>query len=496
MEKITIKNKDYFKFTIDANVNIFDPSVLKAQSNELKASLLKLSGLLPDINYDENYDLVPMACDAFVANYRNKNNQVIGTEKALEIAENFKFKFIDVEHNREKVVGVILTVGFSTFGEDSQPITKEELEGTDQPFNVSVGGVLWPVVNGNVADVVEDSSNVLSEHYKKISASWELLCSDFDIALFDKGDYVLSKAELDKDKIYAENLYTNGGSGKTKDGLIVCNLIKGDTLPVGIGLTTDPAAFVKGVLAGDDKVNVASVNSIKIQDIENSHLNLTEKIKEFEEKIKNLEEQRVIASEKSVKKDKSNNILIMTIKDITDESLKDLKANQIHDFIKSELERAAGDFSIKQKEKEEELKNTQESFEAAQKEQAKLKEDYEKLEAEINRLKSVEAERIAQEKFDSRMELIESSYEVTESAKSYIAQRLNKIDSDEDFASYQSELASFLSPKSSEDKGEGEEGTTVVAQVLEASKSDNKSSVNNSEVSDDAVKAVSVKIVP
>ena len=75
------------------------------------AALVNLSELVPDVNTEKNVDLLPIAFNAFVANRVNKNGDVVDTKAALEIHKNFINKPINIEHNRERVIGVILTAG-------------------------------------------------------------------------------------------------------------------------------------------------------------------------------------------------------------------------------------------------------------------------------------------------------------------------------------------------------------------------------------------------
>ena len=132
------------------------------------ASLVDVANFIPNIDTEKNLDLLPMAFNACVANRVNKNGDVIDTETAIEIYKNFINKPINIEHNRKNLIGVILTAGFSEFGTD-QPLTEEQVKDKTEPFNITLGGVLWRVVNQSLTDLVEDSNDETSENYKKIS---------------------------------------------------------------------------------------------------------------------------------------------------------------------------------------------------------------------------------------------------------------------------------------------------------------------------------------
>ena len=112
------------------------------------ASLVDVGDFVPNIDTEKNIDLLPIAFNACVANRVNKNGDVIDTPTAIEIYENFVNKPINIEHNRERVVGAILTAGFSEFGTD-KPLTAEQVAETNTPFNITLGGIVWKVVTIN-----------------------------------------------------------------------------------------------------------------------------------------------------------------------------------------------------------------------------------------------------------------------------------------------------------------------------------------------------------
>lgn len=137
------------------------------------ASLMEVGELIPEINVEKNVDLLPIAFNACVANRVNKNHDVVDTQTALAMADYFINKPINIEHNRERVVGVILTAGFTEFGSDKQ-ISREELENFNGPFNVALGGVVWKVVNSRLANIIEEASDPTSESYMKApDRDWE-----------------------------------------------------------------------------------------------------------------------------------------------------------------------------------------------------------------------------------------------------------------------------------------------------------------------------------
>ena len=73
------------------------------------ASFLDVSKFVPEIDSDKNIDLLPIAFNACVANRVNKNDDVVDTETAISMAEYFINKPTNIEHDRTRVLGTILS---------------------------------------------------------------------------------------------------------------------------------------------------------------------------------------------------------------------------------------------------------------------------------------------------------------------------------------------------------------------------------------------------
>ena len=130
------------------------------------ASMVDLEKFIPDVDTEKEVDLLPIAFNSFVANRVNKNGDVIDTETSIAVYKSFINKPMNVEHNRDRIVGTILTAGFSEFGTD-RPLTEEDVTGASGPFNVTLGGVVWRIVNPDLADFIEDSADPTSDNYMK-----------------------------------------------------------------------------------------------------------------------------------------------------------------------------------------------------------------------------------------------------------------------------------------------------------------------------------------
>ena len=118
--------KDYKYKTIFSSQ--IKPIVSSDKDKYLSESSLKEIGkFIPEINTEREIDLLPVAFNACVVNRVNKNGDVIDTSTAVDVYKSFVNKQINIEHNRERVVGCILNAGFSEFGTD-EPLTEEAIK--------------------------------------------------------------------------------------------------------------------------------------------------------------------------------------------------------------------------------------------------------------------------------------------------------------------------------------------------------------------------------
>tara|TARA_A100001201_G_scaffold139061_1_gene130621 strand:+ start:626 stop:2122 length:1497 start_codon:yes stop_codon:yes gene_type:complete len=390
------------------------------------ASLMEVGELIPEINVEKNVDLLPIAFNACVANRVNKNHDVVDTQTALAMADYFINKPINIEHNRERVVGVILTAGFTEFGSDKQ-ISREELENFNGPFNVALGGVVWKVVNSRLANIIEEASDPTSESYMKVSASWELGFSEYNIVALDPEDKNLEYAEIysseeDLGK-YKKYLKAFGGSGALENGKKIYRQVINNVLPLGIGLTENPAADVKGV--STNKTTMAE-ESEKVEFLQKS------------------EEKSSLSCEKDVKLNKESVMeKIESIKDITDENLKELQASVVSDFIEQELQKASEQFVTEKQEIETKLQAAQDEHQQLLEEHSKLKEDFEKINESLEVIKSEVAAKEAEETFNQRMSFFDEEYELNDDTRSLLASEIKDM-GEEDFEAYAKKMNLLL----------------------------------------------------
>lgn len=406
------------------------------------ASLAQLGDFLPNINTEKNVDLLPVAFNAAVINRVNKNGDVIDTATAASLYKDFINKPINLEHNREKIIGVILTAGFSQFGSDTI-LTEEEITNLKGPFNITLGGVLWRIANPKLADMIEDSGDSSSSNYQKISASWELGFSEFNLIVVEGESKNIEDGLEISDASQVEDMKANlrafGGTGKIGKTKSVYRKVVGNVIPLGIGLTETPAADVKGIISTQN-----DSKEVKAEEIisKNENLNVNNTINQ-------------------------DTMKITSIKDITDENLKQVSASQISDLIEQELKTASEKFAAEKGAVDTALKAAQEQYNTLLSSQDALKQEVDLLKSELQSTQEEMQKAAASEAFNSRMASLEAEYDLDSEAREVIAKDIFNLD-DESFAAYKNKMAIFMKNKKKGAKEEpAKEDAEVKASVTE-----------------------------
>lgn len=453
--------------SIFANIKI-RPVVSEEKDKYLSvASLDKLKKFLPEINTEDNVDLLPVAFDACVVNRVNKNGDVIDGETAAKIAKNFVNKPINVEHNRKQVIGCIVSASFSKFG-SNESLAEIDVNSMKTPFNITLGGVIWKVVDRDLADQIEESNDPTSENYMSISASWELGFNDFNIIVLDNNEkniengIIISDAqEIDKIK---NNLRGFGGNGKMKNEKSIYRQVLGKVVPLGVGFTLNPAADVQGIAIPEDKSvavefkdNKSSENveppmpgdpnfigPVKPEDIE--------KFKKEEKSEDNIVESSEASENKTsheedldVKKERIY-MKITKIEDITDALLKEVTASSVADFIAEELKKASDQFLVEKTEKENELKAANEKISAVTADQEAVKKQVEELTQKLASLESEKEAKAKEETFNMHMASFDEEFELSDEDRKVLASDLKDL-TEEGFSAYKSKMSVLMKEK-------------------------------------------------
>jgi hypothetical protein len=445
------------------------------------ASLEQLRNFLPE-GVKETKQFLPIAFNSFTPNRANKNDDVLDTETSLAIYKKFINHPINIEHKRHNIVGVILTAGLSEFGTD-KPLTEEEVKGKNTPFNVTLGGILWRVVNNELAEFVEDSNDPSSENYLGVSASWELGFTDYKLVTLPNGQKNIENGEIfaseeDINK-YKDHLRALGGDGLL-DGKRLYRMPCGEVSPLGIGLTEKPAADVKGVATTLEKEEDSELENKAKENTEilNNNSNFENNISQASKTIVNTERKPAMK--------------INSIADITDENLKEATASVIAEVISTHL-------TSKSKEWESEKTKLESEASKAAEDYTKLKEEYEKVtkslesvQATINALNAEKEEREKVEKFNVRMSEISEAYNLDDEVRAALVEEIKSLASDEDFTKWKKRasvlLKGFAKTKEIVKETEKESTASVVDEALDKANKEKGGLPNSAETKQQTLK--------
>ena len=426
------------------------------------ASLDRLKGLVPpSIDLQQNIDLVGVAFNAAVVNRFNKNDDAIDTKTAIDVKDFFINKPTNIEHEKKKVVGHIVSAAFSEFGEN-RILSDAEAAELGGPFNIALGAVVYKTVHPQFAEALELGEE---EGWDKIiSASWELGFNKYSIALGDSAD--LGELELITDANQIEEfknyLKAYGGEGITSDGVPVKRLVSGEIYPLGIAFTSSPAAEVQGVYVEKEQNREVK---IKEEDVAFEDEVICINNKCFVRGLIDLEEKISLSTETNViehnRQDMDNKDIIQKLEELLQSHAlpKEGKAAvnteeavaSVSKFV-FEAIRQKSDEYVQEKENALAEKNT--LLKAEEELKASMGELESKLastEAQLEELQEEKLERQARSLFNERMAIIDAAYKLTDDDLGVVSSEVNSLAYDnEAFESYKEKFAVVWQHKSNE----------------------------------------------
>lgn len=434
-----------YKFKTKFDFEVFATDDLEKDLSISVASLDNLKPLIPKgIDLDRNIDLVGAAFNAAVVNQFNRNGDGINSSTAKELLDYFVHKPTNIEHKKQKVVGHIVNAAFTDLQND-KILNTDNLENRKDPFYISLAAVIYKTVNPEFAELLLKASDPDDMDYNKISASWELGFNDYQIALGSKD---LNEAEIISDpnkiKEFQHYLRAFDGGGTLEDGTPVYRLVVGEVFPLGIGFTTKPAANVKGVTTQERK---------EAEDNNQSDASTAEKIQ------KNILK---ISQNAEIDVKNHNSFKTMDTKELTMEFEKmlDTKLGKKSEFSQESVANMATHIMDKIREKDAEWKLEKEAAEnqkaeanaRAEEAQASIdafKKQLEEAQEKISSLESTIATAKAEELFNSRMENIDTQYDLDDSDRVVLAKEVAALESSEAaFEDYKKKLEVILKHKS------------------------------------------------
>ena len=526
--------------------SIFASSHVKCVTSQEKDHLLSLASLnqlrnfIPDIDTNKNFDLLPISFSVATVNRINKNDDLINTKTALAIYKNFINKYIDLEHKKKVIIGVILTSGFSEFGTE-KPLTEEFVKNLDTPFNITLGGVIWRMANPEIANLIEESNDPTSDDYLSISSSWELAFEDYDIVSLEKGQKNISTGKVISNPTEVEKisklLRSNGGVGTFEDKRIY-RMPTGEVCPIGIGITEKPAADVKGIatntipkketeesqaaLTGSPDYSFyfcpkcqetpkkyITTNQFGMVDCPNCKIaspctewkpssnpgpvtgpinNNNVKKDAKAEELNNFENNISQSKNLDVKIERKQLMSLNSLKDITDENLKIATAGQIAELVQSELEKGNKVWLEEKKTLSTAKKELEDKISLANQENEKTLKTVKELNEKVEALAKEKAEREAVEKFNVRMGAIAEEYELDDEVRAIVVADVKAISSDEDFSKYEAKAKALFKPfkkgkkddsKKSDDKSDDKKDDKDEAKAKKAKADDMEAKKKN-----------------
>ena len=434
---------------------------IPAQSKEKqKLAIASLNSLVNIFDQEvkdkiiENPDLLVFASNLILANYVNKNDDCILLEDLIQVAEKFKYKQVNLEHNRDSVRGVIDEVGWSIYP-SNEIIEEEEIKNQSSPIQLAIGGYLWRVVDPELCNLIEEASNEKSDNYLAISTSFELLFNDYLICVSpDKNALNPNARFITKESAEWESfdskLKTNGGSGKD-GGMLIFRILKDEILPVGAGIVKNPASGIKGIVV----VNEDSVINIEDTEEKAAEHPLSKYLDASDENINN--------EDFSVKQNKFKLKIPMVIK-----SLQELESHY-SDFTKLEAKTAVasiqGFMEEKVKELSEkyaaELKQKEEAVAVAEKARTELEDRasglgkaVEELQAKLAEIEQKQAIAFAEQKFNDRMASLDETFDLEDDDRSILVDEVKVMKSDEAFSFYMDKQKKLMKEKTKSYKAE------------------------------------------
>ncbi len=396
------------------------------------AGLEKLRPLLPSsINLSKNEDLIGVVLNAAVGNYANKNGDAITNQTLAGIGENFVWKYVNLNHDRSKCVGVICNYGFSKFG-DNTLLSPEETLASTEPVNLSLAVLLWrPTLSEELIELIETSADEESDEYGAVSASWELFFDDYKIMIGKSKDLSECSVVPDVEKpMFDRYLRMNGGSGHVEDKYVFCVLDEKDIVPGGIGLVERPAAEVKGL-------SIVSPEPLEQEDDDEDEEDSLEDSISTASIDNTTNQNNLDPNNKNGVTNIISHMKYTFLSKLSNASEQESIAGAIDELIVEKLKAASNEYQAKFDALSLEKTSALESLQANQTLCSNL-------EKELNELKAKVTAKEKEDAYNSRMAYFEDVYSLAADHRKILASRLNSLDTEDQFNALKEEMAILL----------------------------------------------------
>ena len=177
---------------------------------------------------------------------------------------------------------------------------------------------------------------------------------------------------------------------------------------------------------------------------------------------------------------------IESIKDITDESLKQLSASAVSDYIESELKEASERFSAEKHQVEKNLEEAQEKISTVSSEYDELKVNLDSVSEKLETLESERARKEAEELFNQRMASLDETYALENEDREVIAEQVKDLD-EESWESFAKRISVLLRDKSREVLAKKEAETQAKEDEVKEEQDEQDEKTEESKASEDIV---------
>lgn len=392
-------------------------------------------GLMPEtFDPEENIDVIPVVFNLAVVNEFNKNGDGIDTETAMAAVKRFVNKPINVEHQKQKIVGHMINASFSEEEFDFKDNDIESYADKKEPFYINAAGVIYRSVFPELADAIIEASKKDSDQYQSISTSWEVAFSDYKITKGSKklsGSKILDDMEAMTHRQYAKAF---GGTGEDDEGVPVNRLIVGKTYPLGAGITLNPAARVKGLYLADEQGQ---------EELANHHEDKANKEKISLNPIKNVNTEKFNIFN-HMTKEEFEKMMEEVAENVASVVKKEDHAKSVGEIMRDALTAHSENWKSK-------VQVETEAKEKAEADLESLKSSFESVQSELNSLKEEVESKAAVELFNARMNFIDETYELSAEELEYVVAEMKGLTQEEEsFEQLKEKLAVIFSHKNKE----------------------------------------------
>jgi hypothetical protein len=408
--------------------------------------------LLPeDFDPSQNVDVLPVVFNLALVNEFNKNGDGIDSKTAVAAVKRFINKPINIEHKKHKIVGHMINASFSVDEYDFKDNAIESYADKKEPFYINAAGLIYKNIFPELAEAIEEAAKEENEEYQSIATSWELAFKNYKVVYGSNRLDECQVAEGSQAEELKQYVKGFGGKGMDKDGTPVHRLIHGETYPLGAALTYKPAARVKGVYTSEPEKSENNVdNSLAKED----NINIKNSPKE----------KNTVTTNKfdifDMDKEQFETLMTQVAESVASVVKKDDQASSVGEIMRDALTEHSENWKSK-------VQLEAEAREKAEADLAEMKASFEAVQSELTSLKSEIEAQAAVELFNSRMNFIDSTYELTEAELQLVVDELKVVEaSDEAFDTFKEKLSILFASKTKEAIAAQEEA--VKAKIEEA----------------------------